>query len=296
MNDLQEARVARLAECHSNKRRVTTNTPAPYSNITSAHSNITLAHNNISSPALQYWEDELSAKDPATKEIYLTNFSKFLEFTGKTPDELLRQRQEDQINPDRKIQRRLESQLIKFISAKREEGYSSATLQIYYASVRSFFEIHYYPLIMRKGDYPKGESIGVRSATQEAILKAIESNTGRHKKQLHAIILFLKDSGMRISDARLLNYGASKNPLERGDKIIPITIITQKVKTVQKAFIGEEAIHAIKEYIESRRKGTPKIPAETVTDKSPLFRTNQPDKIKRIAKNLILINDTKRLS
>lgn len=95
--------------------------------------------------ALEYWKSELAAKDEATQEIYIRNFNKFLEFTKKTPEELLRERQENQMNPDRKIQRIMESNLIKFIAVKKEEGYSAATRQIYFAAVRSFFEIHYYP-------------------------------------------------------------------------------------------------------------------------------------------------------
>jgi integrase len=237
---------------------------------------------HISSPALEYWENELASKDGATKDIYLTNFNKFLEFTGKTADELLKQRQENQTNPDRKIQRQMESQLIKFIAAKREEGKSSATLQIYFASIRSFFEIHYYPLIMRRGDYPKGESLGVRVATKQAIFRAVENKANRNKAAIKAIILFLKDSGLRISDARLLSYGDIAEGLERGDSVIPLTVVTQKQRTVAKTFIGEEAIRAIKLYIEARRKGSPTIPPENVTDKSPLFRTWTTGKIRRL--------------
>lgn len=56
------------------------------------------------------------------------------------------------------------------------------------------------------------------------------------------MILFLKDSGLRISDARLLNIGNIREHLGRNEEIIPITIITQKTKLLAKAFIGIEAI------------------------------------------------------
>lgn len=115
------------------------------------------ALNKSNSPALEYWKTELSSKDPATTDLYLRSFDKFLQFTGKIADELLTQRQQEQTNPDRKIQRRMESQLNAFISKKRQDGLATATLQVYFASVRSFFEIHYYPLIMRKDDYRKGD-------------------------------------------------------------------------------------------------------------------------------------------
>ncbi len=141
---------------------------------------------NKISPALKYWQNELATRDEATKNLYLRSFEKFLEFSGKSPDELIQERQIDQMNPDLKVKRRMESLLIRFIAQKREEGYAIATLQIYFACVRSFFEIHYYPLVMRKGDYPKGESFGVRRATKEAIYKAIENSNSRNKTMIKA--------------------------------------------------------------------------------------------------------------
>jgi site-specific recombinase XerD len=151
--------------------------------------------------------------------------------------------------------------------------------------VRSFFEIHYMPLRMRRGDYPKGESIGVRRANKKAILKAVENPRNRNKKQLKALILFLKDSGLRISDLQRLNYGDIQVPLERGDKVIPITLITQKSKIVAKTFIGKEAIDALQEYLNERRKGNRRLAPEQITAKSPLFRTQEGKEVKRISRS-----------
>ncbi len=218
----------------------------------------------------------------ATREMYLKNFAKFTAFTEKTPDELLLQRQEDQTSKDPKIQRQIESQLIKFISAKRDEGLAPATLQIYFASIRSFFEVHYFPLRMRRGDYPRGESLGSKVATRETILKAIENKANRNKPTLKAIILFLKDSGLRISDARLFNYGDVVKQLEHGDTIIPLTRITQKQKTIAKTFIGTEAIEALKLYLQQRQNGSRHVPPEKLNSQSPLFRTWTNGTVKRI--------------
>ena len=87
------------------------------------------------------------------------------------------------------------------------------------------------------------------------------------------MILFLKDSGLRISDARQYNYGDIAEQLERGDDFISLTRITEKQGTVAKTFSGSEAIEAIKTYIDARRKGSRRVPPEKITDKSPLFRT-----------------------
>ena len=135
---------------------------------------------------------------------------------------------------------------------------------------------------MRRGDYPKGESLGVKAATKNVILKALNNKKTRNKIEATTLILFLKDSGLRASDARLLNYGDIRKELDDESEFIPITRITQKVKTTAKTFIGPEAIHAIKEYIKARQKGTRRLPPETLTDKSPLFRTWKSKTVKRI--------------
>ncbi len=79
MRYLPKARVARLAECHNNKRRVTSNTPAPQ--VTKPELQVTKP-----SSAIEYWLNELATRDKATKELYQRQFRQFLDFTGKQKD------------------------------------------------------------------------------------------------------------------------------------------------------------------------------------------------------------------
>ena len=135
---------------------------------------------------------------------------------------------------------------------------------------------------MRRGDYPTGDSDGVKRATKEAILKVLHDKHRRNKATLTAMILFLKDSGLRVSDARNLNYGAISDQLEKGKTLIQINVITQKTGLLAKTFIGQEAIDAIKEYIEARRKGSRNVNPEIITNESPLFKTWTKGEVKRI--------------
>jgi len=196
-------------------------------------------------------------------------------------DQLLAQRQNDLLSRDIKTQRRIESKFLAFLAKKKEEGYATATLQIIFASVRSFFEIHYFPLRMRRNDYPKGDSNGVRRATKEAILKVLYDLRTRNKATERAMFLFLKDSGLRVSDARRLNCGFFLEVLEKNPDadLIQISIITQKTKLLAKTFIGKEAI---KDYFEERREGSRNVPPEMITKESPLFRTWTSGEVKRI--------------
>ena len=241
--------------------------------------------NNETSPALQYWQNELATKGEATKKKYQEYFNEFLAFIGMTPDELIVQRQQDLLNPDRKIQRRIESQLLAFIAKKKQDGYAVATQQLYFASIRSFFEIHYFPLIMRRGDYPKGDSNGVKRAIKEAILKVLNNKKARNKVTIIPLILFIKDSGLRISDVRRLNYGDIANQLENGEAVIQLNVITQKTKLLAKTFIGEEAIQALKDYLKARKQGSLNVNPEIVTRNSPLFKCWAHGEVRRISRH-----------
>lgn len=174
-----------------------------YGQYTSPQNNISTTVNDISQDALTYWENYLSTKGEATKAKYSEYFKEFLRYINKNPNELIAQRQQDLLNQDIKIQRQNETQFLNFLALKKKQGYSIATQQIYFASIRSFFEAHYFPLRMRRGDYPKGDSDGVKRATKEAILNILNQDT-RNQTTINAMIMIMKDSGLRV---RLLLVG-----------------------------------------------------------------------------------------
>jgi integrase len=220
--------------------------------------------------ALQYWQDELCNKAEGTRVNYLRYFKDFLAFVNMTADEVLAQRIQDTASQDRRIQKRFESLLRQFLAHEKAKSYAPLTLQTIFASIRSFFEIHEYPLMMRKSDYPTGDSNGAKRATKEQILKALEFKA-RNKSTMIALIMTLKDSALRVSDMRLLKCDIIlDNP---NADIIPIQRITQKTKILAKTFIGEEAITALKAYLDDRRRGSRAVEPETITRESPLFRT-----------------------
>jgi len=196
--------------------------------------------------AMEYWLDELATKEKkGTRVNYQRYFKDFLKFVNMTADEVLAQRIRDATSQDRKIQR-FESFLLKFIACEKERGYAPLTLQTIWASVRSFFEIHYYPLMMRKKDYPKGDSNGVRRATKEAILKVIESKP-RNKTTLTALIMAFKDSELRVSDMRKLKCNVIlENP---NADIIPISVITEKNKPESKDIFRKGSNHSTQEIL-----------------------------------------------
>ena len=209
-------------------------------------------------------------KAEGTRINYLRYFNDFLNYLNTTADKLLAQRIQDTASQDRKIQKRMESLFREFLAHEKTKNYAPLTLQTIFASVRSFFEVHEYPLMMRKKDYPTGDSNGAKRATKDQILKALEFKA-RDKSTTTALILTLKDSALRVSDMRLLKCDIL---LDHPDAdVVPIQRITQKTKLLAKTFLGEEAITALKAYMDERRKGSRTVEPEIITGNSPLFRT-----------------------
>jgi site-specific recombinase XerD/uncharacterized coiled-coil protein SlyX len=234
---------------------------------------------------MNYWIGELANKAPGTRLKYQDYFTKFCVFTKKTPNELIEQRKVDLRAEDPREQRGIECLLKAFMVQLKDQGNSPATQQVAFAAVKSFFESNEYPLRTKRSDYPKGESLGSRAITKQ-LIKQILDDTKRMRDavKMRALLLFLKDTGLRISDVRSLDYGHVRTGLEKDLEFIPLQLVTQKAKTVAKTFVGPEAIEALKLYLEKRRKGTRRMAPETITDDSPLFRTNKQGSAKRISR------------
>ena len=228
----------------------------------------------LTSKALIYWQKELSNRDEKTAERYLRYFVRYCGYLGKTPDTILSERLKECVDPDIKHRRHYESELNQFIAIQRKQGFKVATLQVIWASIRSFFELHYTPLVMRKGDYPTGDSEGVKRATDDAIRKALSRNN-RLSFQSKTLIQFAKDTGLRISDIVALKCGNIPEQIGKGVCPIQINLISQKTNLLTKTFIGKEAIDALREYFNKREQGSKwnkEIIPEKITPSSPLFR------------------------
>jgi integrase len=207
-------------------------------------------------------------------QLYKEYFTKFLEYTGKTADQLIEERIIESRSEDMKIKRRAESQFKSFLAVMKN-FYKPKTMQNIYASIRSFYEIHYYLLIMRKSDYPKGEGIGQLRATREALQKIMS----KASIPMKALITTANDTGMGVSDLKHLKCRIIlENPTAT---LIHIRAIRQKTGDKIHTFLGEESIKALKNYLALRESGTSIVPPETITNETPLFRTWQAKQVKQ---------------
>src|SRR3990172_6680828 len=212
-------------------------------------------------PAYTIWQDEIQTLSENTKKLYKEYFNKFLEYTGKTASQLLEARILEVASQDKVTKRRAETTFKSFLTVMKQ-FYKPKTLQNIFASVRSFYEAHEYPLIMKRRDYPKGDGIGQLRATPEATRAIFEkANT-----PLKALISTINDTGLGVSDIRHLKASLIIEKPEA--QIIHIRMIRQKTGDRIHTFLGDESIKAIKDYLNLRRTGTEKIAPETITPES----------------------------
>jgi hypothetical protein len=87
------------------------------------------------------------------------------------------------------------------------------------------------------------------------------------------MILFLKDSGLRVSDVVSLKYKDVSKALEEETEFIRLNLLTKKNNISARTFIGPETTKALKERLQQRREGTRRLPLEKINQNSPLFRT-----------------------
>lgn len=234
---------------------------------------------------MNYWLNDLTGKSSSTRQKYQSFFQQFSIYTAKTPNELIDQRRKDLKADDPREARACENHLKGFVTKLRDDGYSPATLQIAYAAVKSFFESNEYPLRMKKVDYPQGESLGSRAITKPVIRAILEDTKHmKDKLKMQALILCAKDTGQGVTEIGSLTYGHVRKGLEANADFIQLQLIRQKTKTIAKPILGPESVVALKAYLEQRQKGTRRIEPETLTDKSPLFRTSRAGPVKRISR------------
>jgi len=145
-----------------------------------------------------------------------------------------------------------------------EKGAGWGTLHGNWYAVKSFFSCFDLPLVLSREDSPKGESREGRAVTIEEIRRMMKVTDCRGR----ALLAFLKDTGLRVSDVAALNVG----DVDLESEFPMLQLRTQKRKVIAKTFLGPESQEMLKHYLDVRRRGTEKVPPENVTDSSPLFR------------------------
>lgn len=238
---------------------------------------------------VKYWLESMAGRAEGTKRGYLSRLKLFCEWLGKTPDQLIREREEQLKSEDKKVQRTMEMHVKRYNTFLTEQDAGAGTKKNARAAIKSFFEHHYMPLKFIRGDFPTEVMKERRKVEKEEILAMLDMADVRDRALVHT----LKDSGLAVSDASRLRIGhlfpGSKiSPITAEDiknlpEFIPISMVRKKTKVKIRTFLGREAIESLKVYLQFRMRGTAHVyPGQNVGEKgldpeiltldSPLFR------------------------
>jgi len=183
-------------------------------------------------------------------------------------------RKDDLDNGDVVRQLRFENKLRQYLA--KIDGLGVSLRRSSFCAVKSFFESYDMPLKMRRRDWPRGEHLKVVRPVTKAEIRSLLAVSDLHDR---AIITFLKDTGLAISDACALRIGHFQEPLEEENLPIPIVGIRKKTRIKFHTFIGPETLRALQVYFDERRRGTQHldrigrgVPPETLSEKCCVFR------------------------
>jgi integrase len=205
--------------------------------------------------ALEVWEQDLSIKSESTNSIYRRNFKRFLDRFDINPDELFELRRESLSSDDPRDKQKVERMIKVLMSELSAEGYAANTVKNIPKAMSSFFEAQGLPLVIKAKDLPKGAANGQRLALAEHILTMHDYSSTQFKLRNRALLLFLKDSGVRVSDAAALDlrdwYEAHTIAHASGTfKVFSFETIKMKIKAF--IHVGSECIEAVEKYLEKR--------------------------------------------
>jgi len=225
--------------------------------------------------ALERWLRRLNGSAKATRRTYLRHFRLFCTRYGLTPEQLYQLRLKEVQSGDPLVRGQVRDMVIGLLREMKEgrrDGWpedaqalvrpgpkSPSTCHQVTKAVVSFFEtFESLELNIKAKDQPHGSHLGQRGISAEEIALALDSAGAENKLRNRAIVLFLKDSGLRRSDLPLLNVGDYKSATRRDVEGETFLVFKDPLRTQKEGIhacvhIGPEAVKAVDEYLKKER-------------------------------------------
>ena len=214
---------------------------------------------------VQTWLRTVSEK---SRRLYLSALRKFCEFSGKKPDELIRQRDEELKNSDHNNRTGIRDLVLDFRVYLEKEEYAGKTINALDGAVRGFFTA-----VLGKGamiNVKNYRNAQVRQKkdlvpTLEELRKILDVCSIEEKFR----IIFLAQTGMRISDALAMKVGDIQREMDLGNIPLAISYLPEKDREAigeRITFLASDGVEILKAYLRWRRDL-----GEEITGESPLF-------------------------
>lgn len=199
---------------------------------------------------------------------YLYAFRNFCEFCRKNPGQLILQRDREIRNPDPNSRTGIRDLVLDFRKYLEKENYAPKTIDAWDGAVRSFFSV----VLGKVG------MVNVKNYADSHITKRrdLVPTLEELKKMLDAVnleekfrIIFIAQSGMRVSDALQLRVGDIQRELDLGNNPLAIRYTPKKDRETIKeriTFLASDGVEILKQYLAWRKRS-----GENITEESPLF-------------------------
>lgn len=214
---------------------------------------------------VQTW---LKTITPQSAHVYIGALKRFCEWCRKDPHELILQRDQELKNDDPISRTGCRDLLFDFRHHLEHVGLAPKTISCSDGAIRSFFT----SVLGKRG------MINIRNYKDKAVTQKRDliPTLEELKKMIDAMnleeafrILFIAQTGMRVSDAISLKIGDIKRELELGNVPLAIRFIPKKDRELigeRIGFLGSDGVEMLKQYLAWREKQ-----GESITENSPLF-------------------------
>lgn len=209
-----------------------------------------------------------------SQKHYLYALKHFCEFCRKTPKQLMLERKKEIRNADPNSRTGIRDLILNFRKYLEKEGYAPKSINSWDGAIRGFFTA-----VLGKAGMIDVKDYGeAKVAKRKDLVLTLEDL----KKMLDVVsleeklrIIFIAQTGMRISDALKLKVGDIQRELDSSKVPLAITFVPKKDGELigeRVTFLASDGVRILKQYLEWRKQN-----GEEIKPESPLFvgRTNR---------------------
>jgi len=241
-------------------------------------------------PEVQTW---LKTMGESSRPKHLAILEKFCEWCGKDPKQLILERDTELRNPDPNSRTGIRDLILDFRTYLEGEEYAPKSINSMDGYVRGFFT----------AVLGKQAMINVKNYPATTITKDLVPTLEELRLMIDAVnveekfrIIFMAQTGMRVSDALELKVGDIKRELDLGKS--PLAITYTPIKDREQigeriTFLGSDGIEILKQYLKWREGS-----GEQITENSPLFvgRSSQYDNKKLVRLDRTTMNHSLKVA
>jgi integrase len=207
------------------------------------------------------WMDYTESLGKDTRALYFRRLAEAMEYIGvKDHDELYGLQLQCLKSDDPRDRQTLENKVVNLVNQVVRDGrLKGSSARDYVKAMSSFMKAMGLPFHVDSKRLPKFSNLGRKIILREQIRVIYEKPGTEFWHRNRALTMFLKDSGLRISDVRRYNVcdylDAPTFQHETGTFKDMGAIATQKTSEYAYVYLGPETVEAVDAYLEQRKAG-----------------------------------------